>query len=105
MQYRKNYNEIYAHEAAHKRAGGSLAGPIVIEYNGEGIPVGGHVSIKMPKLNQENPQQTIDEADIVIKSALAPSDPSSQDLKVASQAKGLKQKAQKIKAGKLDYYA
>ena len=59
----------------------------------------------MPKLNQENPQQTIDEADIVIKSALAPSDPSSQDLKVASQAKGLKQKAQKIKAGKLDYYA
>lgn len=102
---RKNYNEIYTHEAAHKRAGGSLAGPIVIEYNSEGIPVGGHVSIKMPKLNQSNPQQTIDEADIVIKSALAPSDPSSQDLKVASQAKSLKHKAQNIKAKKLDYYA
>lgn len=27
----KNYNEIYAHEQAHKSAGGALAGSIVIE--------------------------------------------------------------------------
>ncbi len=103
---RKNYSEIYAHEAAHKRAGGSLAGPIVIEKNSEGIPVAGHVSIKMPVLNKQNPQETIDNANIVFKAALAPSDPSEQDLKVASAAKTLKSKAEKIKhAKKLDYYA
>ena len=55
----KNYNEIHAHEAAHKRAGGSLAGPIVIEKNSEGIPVGGHVSIKMPSLDKNNPQKNL----------------------------------------------
>ena len=103
---KKNYAEIYAHEAAHKRAGGSLAGPIVIEKNSEGIPVSGHVSIKMPKLNKENPDETINQADIVIKSAMAPSDPSGQDYKVASQAKSVKSEAKQLKNKKrLDYYA
>ncbi len=101
---RKNYSEIYAHEAAHKRVAGSLAGPIVIEKNSEGIPVGGHVSIKMPSLNRVNPQETIDNADVVIKSALAPSDPSAQDYKVAAQAKSIKAQAENIKK-RLDYYA
>lgn len=40
---KKNYDEIYAHEAAHKAAGGSLAGSIVIERNADGIPMAGHV--------------------------------------------------------------
>ena len=103
---RRNYAEIYAHEAAHKRAAGSLAGPIVIERNGEGIPVSGHVSIKMPKLNRQNPKQTIEHADIVIKSAMAPSDPSGQDYKVASEAKSIKAEAEHIQNKKgLDYYA
>ena len=103
---RKNYAEIYAHEAAHKRAAGSLGGPIVIERNSEGIPVAGHVSIKMPSLNKANPQQTINHADIVIKSAMAPSDPSAQDYKVALQAKSIKTEAENIKNKKrLDYYA
>lgn len=103
---RKNYAEIYAHEAAHKRAGGSLAGAIVIEKNSEGIPVGGHVSIKMPKLNKENPEQTIEQANVVFKSALAPSDPSEQDYKVAKQAKSLISQAERLKSKKkLDYYA
>lgn len=43
---KRNFDKIYAHEAAHKRAGGALAGAIVIEKNAQGIPVGGHVSIK-----------------------------------------------------------
>lgn len=97
---RKNYDEIYAHELAHKQAGGSLAGPIVIEKNSEGIPVGGHVSIKMPVLNKENPEETIAQADTVIKSAMAPSDPSAQDYRVAAQAKSIKSQAKR-----LDYYA
>lgn len=97
---RQQYNEIFAHELAHKNAAGSLAGPIVIEKNASGIPTGGHVNIKMPVLNPENPQETIEHADTVIKSALAPADPSEQDYKVASKARAIKAKAQK-----LDYYA
>ena len=50
----RNYSEIYRHELAHKQTAGSLAGPIVIEKNAQGIPVSGHVDIKMPALNPEN---------------------------------------------------
>ncbi len=93
----KNYNEIYSHELAHKTAGGSFAGSIVIERNSEGIPVGGHVAIKMPVLDRNNPQKTIDHADTVIRSAMAPSDPSDQDYKVAAQARAIKNEAVSLK--------
>ena len=103
---KKNYQEIYTHELAHKNAAGSLAGSIVIEKNSEGIPVGGHVSIKMPKLDKEHPDTTIKHANTVIKSAMAPADPSEQDYKVASQAKAIKSEAENIQRKKrLDYYA
>ena len=69
---KRNFDKIYAHEAAHKRAGGALAGAIVIEKNAQGIPVGGHVSIKMPVLNPKNPKRTIDSANTVINSAMSP---------------------------------
>ena len=106
---KKNYDEIYAHELAHKSAGGSLAGSIVIEKNADGIPVGGHVNIKMPSLDPNNPQKTIDEANTVIRSAMAPVDPSSQDFKVKAQAENIKMQAQAVKnkgvGEKLDYSA
>ncbi len=104
----ENYQKILAHEQAHKRAGGALAGSIVIERNAQGIPVGGHVSIKMPTLNPKNPQKTIDNANTVINSAMAPSDPSRQDYRVASQAKNIKSQAvdlQNKQKKKVDYYA
>ncbi len=94
----RNYNHIYAHEMAHKIAGGSFAGNITIERNSEGIPVSGFVPIKMPVLNKANPQQTIDHANIVIRSALAPGDPSDQDYKVANQAQNIKMQAIAFKA-------
>ena len=103
---RRNYREIYNHELAHKNAAGSLAGPIVIEKNSEGIPVGGHVSIQMPTLNKDNPKETIEHADTVIKAAMAPSDPSSQDYKVASEARLIKTQAEGLEHKKrLNYYA
>ena len=106
---KKNYDKIYAHELMHKSAGGSLAGSIVIEKNADGIPVAGHVDIKVPSLNPNNPQKTIDDANTVIKSAMAPFDPSEQDYKVASKAKSVKMQAQAIKdkntGNKLDYKA
>ena len=93
----KNYNEIYAHELAHKRAGGQYAGDIVIERNSEGIPFAGHVAIQMPTLDRNNPQKTIEHADTVIASAMAPQDPSDQDYKVAAQAKAIRQQAIEFK--------
>jgi len=103
---KQRYNEIYAHELAHKNAAGSFAGSIVIEKDSNGIPTGGHVSIQMPVLDKNHPEKTIKHADVVIKSALAPSDPSEQDYKVAAQAKSIKFKAQNIqKQNRLDYYA
>ncbi len=103
---RRNYREIYNHELAHKNAAGSLGGPIVIEKNSEGIPVSGHVSIKMPSLNRDNPKETINHANTVIKAALAPSDPSAQDYKVAAEARSIKSKAEGLEHRKrLNYYA
>ena len=105
---RQRLAEIYTHERAHKAKGGSLTGPIVIDWE-NGIPIGGHVSIKIPSLNPKNPKKTIEEANTVINSAMAPSDPSSQDYKVAGQAKNVKAQAEKLQAKKqnkgLDYYA
>jgi hypothetical protein len=95
---RKNYNEIYAHEMAHKSAGGAFAGAISIERNSEGIPVSGHVPIQMPTLDKNNPQKTIDHANVVIRAAMAPNDPSAQDYKVANQARQIKSKAEDIKS-------
>lgn len=93
----EQYNDIFEHEKAHKDAAGDLAGPIVIENNAQGIPVKGHVDIKMPVLNEENPDETIEHADTVIKSAMAPDDPSGQDYKVAGEAKTIKSQAENLK--------
>lgn len=106
---KKNYDEIYAHELAHKTAGGSLAGSIVIERNAEGIPFAGHVDIKMPSLDKNNPDKTINDANTVIRSAMAPFDPSGQDYKVAHQAQSIKMRAQALKSSgvgnNIDYNA
>ena len=93
----QRYNEIYSHELAHKRAGGNLAGDIVIEKDANGVPIGGHVPIKMPTFQKANPDKTIQEANTVIRAALAPSDPSDQDYRVANQAHKVKAQAEDYK--------
>ncbi len=99
----EQYQDIYAHEKAHKDAAGDLGGPIVIENNAMGIPVKGHVDIKMPVLNEANPDETIEHADKVIKSAMAPDDPSGQDFKVANRAKSIKAQAESEKNKQEDF--
>lgn len=95
---KENYSRIYSHEAAHKAAAGSLGGPIVIEYNPQGIPVSGHVSIRIPSLNKSNPDETISQAKQVKRAALAPgSDLSEADLNVAHSADVLLSEAQSLK--------
>ncbi len=103
---REQYNKIYSHELAHKTAGGSLAGSIVIDKNSDGIPVSGHVAIKMPVLDKNNPDKTIHDAKTVINSALAPHDPSAQDYRVASEAKSILNEAERYKSkNKVNYLA
>ena len=103
---RQRYNEIYAHERAHKSAAGKYAGNIVIEENSQGIPVGGHVSIQMPALDPNNPDSTIEHANVVMRAAMAPSDPSEQDYRVAASAQKIKNQAEALKRQKhIDFYA
>ena len=95
---KQRHDEIYAHELKHKNAAGSLGGAIVIEKDANGVPTGGHVDILMPTLNKKDPDKTIKHADIVIKSAMAPNDPSDQDYRVAAQARSIKSEAESYKS-------
>ena len=94
---KQRHDEIYAHELKHKNAAGSLGGAIVIEKDANGVPTGGHVDILMPTLNKKDPDKTIKHADIVIKSAMAPNDPSDQDYIVAAKARSIKAEAETYK--------
>lgn len=95
---KQRHDEIYAHELKHKNAAGSLGGAIVIEKDANGVPTGGHVDILMPTLNKKDPDKTIKHADIVIKSAMAPNDPSDQDYRVAAKARSIKAEAETYKS-------
>ena len=90
----QRYNEVYKHELAHKQAAGSLGGNIVIEQDSNGWVTGGHVNITVPGLDTKNPEKSKEQAQTVIKAALAPDDPSGQDYKVAAQAKTVLQAAE-----------
>ena len=51
----------------------------------------------MPTFQKANPDKTIQDANTVIRSAMAPSDPSDQDFRVANQAKSIKSQAEDYK--------
>ena len=82
--------EVRAHEAAHLAAAGSLAiggasysyqrGPDGVQY-----AVGGEVSIDTSAVAGD-PEATLEKAQRIRSAALAPAQPSSQDLNVAAQA-------------------
>ncbi len=80
--------QVRAHEAAHKAAAGKYAGPITYSYavgpDGKRYIVGGEVSIHAPE--GSTPEETIRIMEQVKRAALAPGDPSPQDLAVAAQA-------------------
>lgn len=94
VENKKRYDDVYAHELAHKGAAGSLGGSIVIERDASGLVTGGHVPITIPGLNKTNPKETLKQAQQVIDSAMAPSDPSDQDYKVAAEARSVLAMAQ-----------
>lgn len=89
--------EVRAHEQAHARVGGSYASSPTYTFqdgpDGKRYAIGGEVQIDSAPI-PGNPEASIRKLDIVIRAALAPSEPSSQDLKVAAQARENKIKAQ-----------
>ncbi|MBS7344140.1 MAG: hypothetical protein KIG60_00510 [Caryophanon sp.] len=80
--------EIRTHEQAHKAVGGSLAGPVSYEYttgpDDKQYAVAGEVPINTPRVEDEDEMLTILEK--VRQAALAPAQPSAQDLRVAANA-------------------
>ncbi len=87
--------EVRAHESAHQ-TGGASTGAATFSYqqgpDGKMYAIGGEVSISFK--TGSNPQETIANAQAVIASALAPADPSGQDMAVASSAMVMMMKAQ-----------
>lgn len=81
--------EVRAHERAHAVAGGALAGSPSYSYergpDGRRYAVGGEVSIDVSRV-PGNPEATIRKMEQVRQAALAPSEPSAQDRKVAAVA-------------------
>ena len=81
--------QVRAHEAAHTAVGGDLAGAAQLSFkrgpDGQNYAVAGEVSITSPKVPGD-PEATLRRADQVRRAALAPADPSSQDIRVAASA-------------------
>lgn len=88
-QLQQRDREVRAHEAAHKAAAGGMAvGGASFEYavgpDGRPYAVGGEVSIRMS--TGRTPEETLRNAEQVVRAALAPAQPSAQDIAVAAQA-------------------
>ena len=98
----KSFQEVDAHEQAHLSAAGQYAASgKVIDFDGNGIAVSGHVNIKMPHLDKSNPDETIKHAKTVMTAAKAPesfSELSDADLNVYAQASETLAKAEAFKA-------
>lgn len=88
--------EVRAHEAAHAAIGGQYAGAPTYTYqrgpNGVQYAVAGQVSISTSPVAGD-PKATLDKAQQIQRAALAPSEPSTQDRKVAAQASQMAQQA------------
>ncbi len=91
--------EVKTHEQAHIAAGGSyVLGGASYDYqtgpDGKQYAVGGSVNIDTAPV-EGDPEATIAKAQVVIKAALAPAEPSGQDQKVASAARQMMSEARK----------
>ncbi|MEG0473045.1 MAG: putative metalloprotease CJM1_0395 family protein, partial [Solibacillus sp.] len=80
--------EVIAHESAHKAAGAGVTGSISYSHttgpDDQRYIIGGEVSIQMPNAGESD--RTISLLEKVRQAALAPAEPSAQDLRVAASA-------------------
>lgn len=88
--------EVRAHEAAHAASGGRYAGAPALTYtkgpDGRSYATGGEVPIDVSPVSGD-PQATLQKAQVVRNAALAPAQPSAQDMRVASRASAMAAKA------------
>ncbi|RAU17826.1 hypothetical protein DN062_10665 [Nitrincola tibetensis] len=88
--------EVKQHELAHKAAGGRYAGAITYDFqrgpDGVMYAVGGSVSIDTSPVPGD-PKATLEKAETIVRAALAPAEPSTQDLKVAASARAMANEA------------
>ena len=95
-QLQQRDREVRAHEAAHAAAGGAYAGSPTYSYeqgpDGRRYATGGEVSIDISPISG-NPEASLQKAQQVRAAALAPAQPSAQDMKVAQKAQALAMKA------------
>ena len=84
--------EVRAHEAAHAAAGGAHAGSPSYTFergpDGQSYAVGGEVSIDVSPIAGD-PLATMQKAQQIRAAALAPAEPSGQDMKVAQRAQAM----------------
>lgn len=87
--------DIRTHEQAHMSAGGAFAGVASYIYikgpDGKDYISGGEVPIQAPE--GKTPEETVKNMEIVKRAALAPADPSGQDLAVAAAAMQIESRA------------
>lgn len=85
----KRDQEVRAHEQAHAAVGGRYTGAPTYTYtrgpDGRRYAVGGEVSIDSGPIAND-PEATLRKMEVVLRAALAPAEPSPQDLRVAAQA-------------------
>src|SRR3990167_5131726 len=90
--------EVRSHEQAHAAVGGSYAGAPTYSFkrgpDGQAYAVGGEVSIDVSPIPND-PAATLRKMEVVQRAALAPAEPSAQDLRVAAQAQVLAAQAQR----------
>ncbi|MFI8745870.1 putative metalloprotease CJM1_0395 family protein [Pseudomonas sp. NPDC077186] len=81
--------EVRAHEQAHAAVGGQYAGAPSYSFkrgpDGQRYAVSGEVSIDTAPVPND-PEATLRKMEVVLRAALAPVEPSAQDLRVAAQA-------------------
>ncbi|NKN33494.1 putative metalloprotease CJM1_0395 family protein [Marichromatium bheemlicum] len=97
-QLRQRDREVRAHEQAHVAAGGRYvtSGPSY-DYqtgpDGRQYAIGGEVQIDTSE--ERDPAATLEKAEALQRAALAPAEPSGQDLRVAAQARAMQIEAQR----------
>lgn len=81
--------EVRQHELSHAAAGGQYAGAPTFEYqrgpDGRLYAVGGEVSIDTSPVPND-PEATLEKAEVILRAALAVADPSPQDRAIAARA-------------------
>lgn len=96
QELQKTDQEVRAHEQAHATAGGPYAGAPKYQFttgpDGNRYATSGEVDIDVSP--EKTPEATIRKMDIVIRAALAPAEPSPQDMRVANQAQQQRSQAQ-----------